>query len=653
MIGGNVSRTEYISFLVLSFLLASVPTSVSSYFANYTDLIKASVIKTAGSFYLILMSYLFYRVSGKSLLKLSIKTSDILILCFFVSLLVSTLFSINSEISFKGQYYRQMGLLLYIYLVLIYFFISYQVSEDNIYKFFRVIEFTAFLISIYSLLQVLSVDFFSLQPADQKRPVSTLGSPVFLGGFLVCVLPFSLLNQSEWKLKTVRFLFPSVIITAIVFSGTRSAYIALSVQLIAGLIIYFYKNYHQKSLKYVLAALFACVITVSALVLFFPDNLYVKRLTSLFSWNENPRLILWRDSFGIFINYPLTGAGLGTFSRAFEDFYSFELRMSEIDKYFDNPHNNFLNYFYSAGIFGFLLYTAILIYGFISSLKSYLFLRRKLFLSFALFFAGYFTYGLTNFDDVTIIFYFFVLFSFFRKTVDYKILYEFSVNKYVTVIFILFVLVFSVYISFNTVNELRADRFYKQALMNMRDKKTKETIDNLNKAILTAPHNAVYRYELSVYVLDICSVVRSEDKNYLLKQVAEEISRARRNYISSLECDEVLSMVYFESGENEKAEKMKTEILHRDSVNINYRMRLADFHMRNNFPEKAKKELEIIYRYHPFSLKAAYLGAYLGYLMEDKETLMKYCKVIFSYEKDNQYARELIRKFTDKHLTPP
>lgn len=645
---GENSRLAYVSSIFFYLMLLLVPLSASSYFASYTDLVKASVIKITGGFYLIVVLYLLHRDLDKGIIKVSLKIPDILVLSFFAVLSLSTIFSINPEISFIGQYYRQIGLLLYIYLVLIYFLAFYRFNEDNITKFFRLVEFSAFVVSLYSVLQVLSLDIFSVQPHDQSRPLSTLGSPVFLGGFLVCILPFSLLNLSGWKSKIIRYLLLSAIFIAIILSGTRSAYIALIVQLLTAFIIYFSVNRNYRKIKYFLFFLFIFIITVLVFIIIFPENLYVKRLTSVVNWSENPRIILWRDSFGIFQNYPLTGCGLGTFPRAFEDFYSYELRMAEIQKYFDNPHNNFLNYLYSAGVGGFLVYTAMLLYGFLVSAKAYFSKLQRIQLAFTMFFSGYFVYGLTNFDDVTILFYFFIFFSLFRLKCDLKSLTEIRLNRYISGTMLVIILTFSVYFIIRTINELRADRLYKEALININNGNTKEAVNKLNEAITITPWNSVYRYELAAYVLDICSGLKSEDKGYLLKQVSDEISRARKNYLSNVECDELLSMFFFESGDIENAEKMKYEILDKDSVNINYRLRLADFYIRSNMFKEAARELDLIYRYHPYNLRASYLGARFGHLIKDRKILMRYCNIIFSYRPDDPYARKLIESFSNE-----
>ncbi len=196
---------------MLIIVVFSVPLALSTSLYNQSDLPKsAMLVFSAGLFISVTMLALIFNGSAsKEQYLLFDKRSDLFIFGFLVAAVLATVFSINPYISFWGQYQRQIGLYLFIYLVLIYFFASAVLNERRkISNILLAMEVTASIIALYALLQELGADPFGIQPGSEKRPVSTLGNSVFAGGFLVMILPVSLFNASEKKNQILRFLFP-------------------------------------------------------------------------------------------------------------------------------------------------------------------------------------------------------------------------------------------------------------------------------------------------------------------------------------------------------------------------------------------------------------------------------------------------------------
>lgn len=636
------------SFLLLVLLILLLPLSVSKYFASHSDLPKSSLLIALGGLFVVsvIISYLIYFRRNYNELILNLKAIDIAVILFTVSLILSAVLSVNPEISYHGTYHRQTGLKIFLYCILIYFAVSAVLSQGRMSRLIFFMEVTAVTVSLYSVLQWLSSDPFSIQPENQIRPVSTLGSPVFLGGFLILILPFSVLNISGKKNVILTYLFPTVISAGIVLSGTRSSYIAVAAQLMCALFLVFLnRQWLKPRLKRYMLISLAGISVVTIIVLALWGDFYYNRII-LSGISDNPRLVLWRDSLPVFLKYPFTGCGIAAFPQVFEDFCSYELRLTESSRYFDHPHNNFLYYLYSCGIIGFVSYVLMLISVLGYSVKKFIQrVNSDFYFATTLFVTGYMIYGFTNFDDITIILYLFVLLGLFRFKHDITLL---QLRGRIILIILSVVILYSYFSNLYTVyNDLKSDRYYKLALTDMKENKFKDATDNLNTAINLSPRNAVYRYELASYSYLIAQKVYGEDRSYLLEQIKAEIERARKNYISNLECDELLTMVYFEEGNISAADSMKLVILTRDPVNINYRIHLTGYYLRNNNLNEAKKQLEMIFKYSPENTEACYLAVRYYDLVGDTENLNKYCSMILIKNPDDLYVREVLKKYSD------
>jgi hypothetical protein len=101
--------------------LIILPLAISTYFENVSDLLKSASLEFFSGAFIIFSCFVIIKsCKTASEINLFDKALDPFVLQYFLSAVFSTLFSISPVISFHGQYLRQIGLITFIYLVLVY-----------------------------------------------------------------------------------------------------------------------------------------------------------------------------------------------------------------------------------------------------------------------------------------------------------------------------------------------------------------------------------------------------------------------------------------------------------------------------------------------------------------------------------------------------
>ncbi len=650
-------------FFVL--LIIGVPLAITMYFENPVDLVKMSAFIITGSFFIMITLIIQAEsgLTGGKALSFSVNRSiDVPVLIFLLAAILSTAFSINPKISLFGQYQRQISFVTFIYLAVIYF-LSSGILQDK--KRFNVLFLTAEIIavitSLYSFLQLAGIDPLWIQQSGLDRPVSTFGNAVFFGGFLTLIFPFSALNISGKKNSLLKIIFPLIIVMGIIFSGTRSAYLALASEIAVLTVIYllmkkksaFYSDQQSsggKSFKNMFFIAGGVLLVLVLYIFIFPESFLSHRILSLFSSSNNPRIVLWQDSFGIFLKYPLTGTGIAMFSYAFEEFYSNRLRLLERTGYFDHPHNNYLYMLYSMGIIGLLAYLSILVQA---ARRCWQNIFRKenletkmIFLSFAAFLTGYCVYGLTNFDDISILLYFFVFLA-ALKAADAEKTKEFSPKPGIVsaaVIPLILICSFNIY---SSINDLKADRFFKLGNNLINQGKFAEAVYNMNTAIAMNDYYTDYKYALAYTVyrqVFSSETMPKETKMNLLNQSARQVEGIRNSHYFRNESSGLLSLIYYEMDQEQEAKMLESEVLRKDSVNITYRINLARYYIKKGDLNKAEELMNVVLKLRPKSLDAYLTAAYLYFKQGNSDAAKEYCLQILTAEPGNQFAVKLLNE---------
>jgi len=655
-----------ISFILFIILIILVPLGFWKDFDNGFDLVKLSILKIAGGFFIISCSvYLLIRNSKKSKssgIKIE-RTLDPLMLFFLISVILSTVFSFNIYLSFFGNYETQIGLITYLYLFVIYFLLPEIINDEKKFRqTFLAIESVALIAAVFSIVEYFGLNPFNLKPTDFTRPVSTIGHPVFTAGFMVLILPFTVFNISGKKSFLFKILVPLIIFLGIIATQTRSAYAAAAIQIIILSVLYpfVFKPGKLTSKKHIIYSVVFLSLVILITVLFitaFPENAFVKRFLSISSITHLPRWFLWQDSFNMFLHHPVTGTGISAFSNVFENYASYELKYAEIIGFYINAHSNFLNTFCTMGLIGGIAYLLVLLQVLRISFKNILSrdnntADKYFFFSLIAVIMGYMVYGLADFDDINILLLLFVLISLFKikylkvkkRTGNYNDIILGGKTK--TVIGSLLIL-FSLYNIYIAYIDVSAQDIFSNGRKKYNSGDIKSYIDGMNSVIELKPDESYYRYKFAYDILVYSSVIdknTAETKKAFLERAKDEVTKAEKNYRSRLECLALKSLIELEMGNETEGLKLKDEIFKTDTIQFPYRTNLAVYFLNHNNDSAAIYEINSILNW---DIKNTRVMTLKVYWLERKGLIgeaIALCNKILEIEPGNKNAIQTIER---------
>ncbi|MDO8548102.1 MAG: O-antigen ligase family protein [bacterium] len=279
---------------------------------------------------------------------------------------------VDFYISFWSIFGRGDGLLTLTAIVGFFYLILLSADETFFTKLYAVVAWVGSLVAVHALLQWFegaggfSIPFIS---ETGNRLGGTLGNPAFLASYLGLSLFATLLtaHTSSGRYKIILYIGAALQLLVITLTATRGSFLALAV---VGIAVLLYINIKDISVKgstniktYARGALVTIVIT-AALFFAFRAQLSqspivpVARVASvsLSDPTVSSRLFLWQSLTQEAFPHALTGVGAEHIAILFDRVYSPDLI---VEQWFDRSHNSFLDYFIQFGIFGLLLYCAL------------------------------------------------------------------------------------------------------------------------------------------------------------------------------------------------------------------------------------------------------------------------------------------------------
>ncbi len=287
--------------------------------------------------------------------KISFKYNNkvvIFVLLWSLSLIASTVFSLNPIKSAFGDAFTANGSLLYLFLF-VHFFICWQIFslQKNREIFFIFVKFLGILISIHAIGQYFNVDPFS--DVDNKeylfRVYSNVGQPNFLAQLLI--FPFFILffgiveflKEKKYKKLFLELLFLLIIGTAIYLTKSRAVVLAIFATLFLWFI--FVSNFK----KWIKSSVVALIAGGAGFMYLFFD---------LSTRSIHSRLFLWRSAREIIdMKNLFFGNGINSFYRTFVEVMPKEV--FEYEQFYTTPtniHNETLQILLERGFFGLILY---------------------------------------------------------------------------------------------------------------------------------------------------------------------------------------------------------------------------------------------------------------------------------------------------------
>ncbi len=333
---------------------------------------------------------------------------DIPIIFFFLSQLISTIFSLDRHTSIFGYYGRFNGGLISTlsYMILYFAFVSNSFNVEKILKSILTSSLFVILWAVpgkfgHDLTCLVFTGKFNnlcwdneiLAFRPELRAFSTLGQPNWLGAYLAVSffigIYFLIKNSKNKKYLILNTCYLLLNFSMILFTRSRSALFSVFVGLVlfAGYHLLFIKTSFKKVLIILL------IVTVIP-ILFFKTgedkvDKYLKFPITKFQETNNPpaggpiifsnvtesfdiRKIVWQGAWDLSKKYPLFGTGVETFAFSYNFVRPASHNLtSEWDYVYNKAHNEYLNFLATTGFVGLGSYLLMIVFVVVYGIKNY------------------------------------------------------------------------------------------------------------------------------------------------------------------------------------------------------------------------------------------------------------------------------------------
>lgn len=355
-----------------------------SYLPNFSNQFyapKLLILLFFNLFNLILILFLFFK-KKKNIMVIS--TSHLLLTIFLISQLISAVFSQAPLISLFG-YYKNEGLN-YIFILAVIIFTLLTSSTIRKKTYLIVLNFYIGGTTISSLAVIFQHLYFNI-----NRPTGLEGHPIWsasviaLSIVILLALPtFNLIANNYKKLiRLVRYFFILIHLVALVYLDSTLVFVDLSIALIIMTLIKYFNWYKKIKTIYLLFILFFFLGTG----LLFTFQIIKKEEYSIFKRIQEIKMVnkLFASEL---LNHNIIQSFFGR-GQSTSGFYL--LRYKDENDPFDKEwlynrsviHNQFLEILWSGGVFGFFIWTYLLI----KALKNIINEKKHEFISVWIFFA--------------------------------------------------------------------------------------------------------------------------------------------------------------------------------------------------------------------------------------------------------------------------
>lgn len=285
---------------------------------------------------------------------------DLPILCLFLAACISIIFSVDPANSLKGV--RSMWIILTYFL-----FVHYANDVPTIKKILKILIIFTTIAAFYGIFQYITgIDI--IHPFEEGRATfegklrvqGFFNKPLTFGEYLIIILSLMIGLLLNGKRKVVLFLSAMVIFLALLWTYTRSSWLGFGSALIfVGI---------MKGKKVSISILTAVVVV--SLMVFALSPLMLKRAESIFD-TSNPRVLIWQSSLSMIKDHPLTGVGIGNYSKVCPDYYKrFDSEGRKLSR--SHAHNNLLQMMVTRGLFGLAAFLYLWIVLFKHGILTYL-----------------------------------------------------------------------------------------------------------------------------------------------------------------------------------------------------------------------------------------------------------------------------------------
>ena len=510
---------------------------------------------------------------------------DIPLLLFLFSQIISTIFSIDQNLSLFGYQSRlNGGLLSLIAYALLYWAYVANIETRDTRKVIRMLLISGVIVSIWGILEHFGVSLSCLvirgeigvgcwQQNVQERAFATLGQPNWLAAFIVALMPLA------WHNAIFNFQFPIskksaviwILVSGLFFLGllytkSRSGFVGFVVASGVFWVILFIKQ-RKKAIKpfIILNSIFLILLLVVGSP--FRDTRYEIDNTKYEGGTEsgNIRAIVWKGAIDVWKHYPIVGSGVETFAWSYYQFKPIEHNLtSEWDYLYNKAHNEYLNLLANTGILGLGSYLMLILFSTLQISNAKFLISKqipntknkklkienhKLYtIDYALL-AGYVGILVTNFFGFSVVVTNLLLFLFPAMTVQsaQRIVHRKIKLKPIFVVFALCTMTFALA---SICGYWYSDFLYTASLQKYYEGDHHESLLLIKQALIFRPRNGTYYMQAAKTVAKVSPEQADEISQYAIELSPRniELRKERTNILDEL--GEVDKIYYQKSLEN-------------------------------------------------------------------------------------------------------
>lgn len=190
------------------------------------------------------------------------------------------------------------------------------------------------------------------------RAAGFFGHPMTFAGYLCMYLPLFLIgyfdNLFGGKYRNVSGLLFVAGIAALIFNGTRGAWIAVAITSGILLLYYMFKNKRNLIIGTVVIALCGGILV--------NNDAFMHRVSTITNnryQSNSERLLMWNSAWNMFKDHPVLGVGLGQYKDNYQHKY---ISPKAKEPNLAHAHNNFLQMLAENGMVGFIGFISMFIY---------------------------------------------------------------------------------------------------------------------------------------------------------------------------------------------------------------------------------------------------------------------------------------------------
>ena len=463
----------------------------------------------------------------------------LIVLLFFLTAIIATLFSVDSHNSFWGSYWRQQGLFTYFHYFLFFIIIAININKkEKIERIINVILLSSFFVAIFGITQWLGLDNF---PWHKKVPIggritSTMGQPVFLGNYLVLVsfltvYKIIIVKQFLKRFSLILLLFLQIL--CLIFTYTRGAWLGFIFGILLSVFLYFFLIKKEKIIKTISKLIIIVLIiffSILAIVNINPDCHFskffasrVKSITDFKAGSLAMRVKYWEASLDAISKSPIIGYGFENQQQVFVSYYQPDWSIYEtINSTPDKAHNELLELLLTGGALLAFSYLFIIISIFVKGIKTINNLDKQNRLLCFFFFVSFFSYQfalLSSFSVIETNIYFWlylaIILIIFNNYKQENLINLTKIKKiYYPAILSAFILcsISAIYlIIFYNINSVRADYHFRKARISFSKNDYTSMLNNYVTALNLNDKEEYYKWFFVNDLLESLDKIKSED----------------------------------------------------------------------------------------------------------------------------------------------